>query len=308
MITRSNEINGPVLVVGGSGQIGKNLLSRLAAAGVEATGTYFRNPEPGLIQLDGSDPNRVMQVTADLKPKLIINASNSQGGTDACELEEGLADRYHFGNGKNLTDVAKSFGAKLVQISTDYVFDGQAGPYSELDDARPISRLGNAKLRLEQYMHQSSPEALVIRTSFVYSWTPDSKTKNFAMQVFENCQSGRTMNVPFDQVGSVTYAPNFSEALLEMVGLGLSGLYHVAGTTRCSKLDWALKMVDFFGLDSASINGVSTEELAQAGPRPLESGFVLDKVKRALKTTRLMSLEEGLSDMKNQMRVANLSS
>jgi len=296
------------LVVGGSGQIGQNLLDGLATAGVAATGTYFRNPESGLIQLDASDPYQVMQVTADLKPGLIINASNAQGGTDACELEEGLANRYHFGNGKNLADAAKQHGAKLVQISTDYVFDGEAGPYSEFDEAHPISKLGDAKLRLERYMLQSSPDALIIRTSFVYSWTPESKTKNFAMQVLENCQARQQMKVPFDQVGSVTYAPNFSEALLEMAGIGLSGLYHVAGTTRCSKLDWALQIAGFFGLDSAPIKGVSTEELAQAGPRPLESGFVFDKVNRELKTTRLMSLEEGLSDMKSRMPVGNLLS
>ena len=154
-------------------------------------------------------------------------------------------------------------------------------------------------------MLQSSPEALVIRSSFVYSWTPDSKTKNFAMQVFESCQAGQPMNVPFDQVGSITYAPNFSEALLEMAGLGLSGLYHVAGTTRCSKFDWAVRMAEFFGLDSAPIKGVSTEELAQAGPRPLESGFILDKVRKDLQMTHLMSLEEGLADMKLRMPVKN---
>jgi dTDP-4-dehydrorhamnose reductase len=304
-LSEISKITGPVLVVGGSGQIGQNLLGQLKSAGVPATGTYFRNPEPGLIQLDASDPDQVMQVTGEMKPTLIINASNAQGGADACELEEGLADRYHFGNGKNLTDAAKQHQAKLVQISTDYVFDGEAGPYSETDEARPISKLGDAKLRLEQYMLQSSPDALVIRTSFVYSWTPDSKTKNFAMQVFESCRSGQSMRVPFDQVGSVTYAPNFSQALLEIAGLGVSGLFHIAGPTRCSKLDWALQMADFFELDPAPINGVSTEELAQAGPRPLESGFVLDKVTRELKTTRLMPLEEGLADMKLRMSVEN---
>lgn len=304
----NSRLVGPVLVVGGSGQIGQNLLGQLAAAGVPATGTYFRNQAPGLTQLDASDPAQVMRVTGDLKPALIINASNAQGGTDACELDPALAERYHFGNGRNLADAAKQHQARLVQISTDYVFDGHAGPYSELAEARPISQLGTAKLRLEQYMLGSLPDSLVIRTSFVYSWTPDSKTKNFAMQVYESCQSGQTMRVPFDQLGNVTYAPNFSEALLEMAGLGLTGLYHVAGTTRCSKLDWALKIADYFGLDHAPIQGVSTADLAQVGPRPLESGFVLDKVNRELRSTHLMSLEEGLAGMKDRMSVGNPSS
>lgn len=295
---------GPALVVGGSGQIGQQLVRLLARSGRTVVGTYFRNTSPGLVQMDASNGQRVMDLFAEVRPTLVINASNAQGGTDACELDPDLAERYHFGNGRNLAEGARQYGARFVQISTDYVFDGAAGPYAEIDLPRPLSRLGQAKLRLEEYVLHNVPVPLVVRTSFVFSWTPESRTKNFVMQIIESHRERRPMKVPLDQVGNVTYAPNFSEALLEMNRMGLTGLYHVSGTTRCSKYDWAMKVVEDFELDPDLILGVTTPELGQAGPRPLQSGFVLDKVQRALQKTRLMSLKEGLEDMKQQMRAA----
>ena len=295
---------GTVLVVGGSGQIGQQLVQMLSRSGQAVVATYYRSKWPGLQYLDASNPKGVSELFAQVEPAVVINASNAQGGTDACELDPSLAEQYHFGNGRNLVDCAREYGAKFVQISTDYVFDGEAGPYAETDLARPLSQLGRAKLKLEEYVLRTTPNTLIARTSFVYSWTPESNTKNFVMQIFDCYQSQKPMKVPIDQVGNVTYAPNFCEALVEMIHMDLTGLYHLAGITRCSKCDWALKVVEVFGLDPALIQGVTTRELRQAGLRPLRSGFVLDKVQRSLKKTELMSLEDGLEDIKQRMPVA----
>jgi dTDP-4-dehydrorhamnose reductase len=292
---------GAVLVVGGSGQVGQQLIRVFEQAGRGVTATYYRNPKPGLEPLDATDAGQVAGLFAKVNPTVVINSLNAAGGTDACELDPALAERSHFTTGRNLADQAQRFGSKFVQISTDYVFDGEAGPYRETDPPHPLSQLGRAKLRLEEYVLKTVPEALVVRTSFIFSWTPDSKTKNFVMQVFDACRERRPMPVPVDQVGNLTYAPNFVGALVELIRLDAAGLYHVAGTTRCSKYEWALKVADYFGLDATLIRGLTTKELGQAGPRPLESGFVLDKAQGALKQTRLMSLEEGLADMKQHM-------
>jgi len=298
-LNASND-NGPVLVVGGSGQIGQQLVRILGQDGWPVVGTYCRNRVPGLVNLDAAEDQQVSEIFDQVKPSVVINAVNSPGGTDACEQDPALAERNHFGSGRRLADAAQRCGAKFVQISTDYVFDGQSGPYSETDSANPLSRLGQAKLRLEEYVLKNVSNALIVRTTFVFSWTPESKTGNFAMQLLENNRQGNTMKVPVDQVGNVTYAPNFSQALLELIRMGHSGLYHLAGTTRCSKYEWALTMTDFFGLDPALIQGVTTEDLAQPGPRPLQAGFILDKAQSAL-TTPLLSLQDSLSDMKSHM-------
>ena len=291
---------GPVLVVGGSGQIGQQLVRLFERDKWPVVGTYFRNKAPGLVNLDASQEPQISELFDRVKPTVVINAASSPGGTDACELEPDLAMRYHFGAGRNLADVAQRHGAKFVQISTDYVFDGKSGPYKETDPANPLSQLGRAKLRLEDYVLDNMADALVIRTTFVFSWTPESKTGNFAMQIFDSNRQGKSMNVPVDQVGNVTYAPNFSQALVELIQTGRCGLYHLAGTTRCSKYDWALALTDYFGLDPGLIQGTTTQQLGQPAPRPLQAGFVLDKAQGVLKT-RLLSLQNSLPEMSAQM-------
>lgn len=291
---------GQVLVVGGSGQIGKQLVRLFEQDKWPVVGTYFRNEAPGLVKLDASEEQQISELFEQVHPTVVINAASTPGGTDACELEPDLAVRYHFGTGRNLADAAQRHGAKFIQISTDYVFDGRSGPYMETDPAEPLSRLGRAKLKLEEYILNNMPDALVTRTTFVFSWTPESKTGNFAMQIFDSNRQGKAMNVPVDQVGNVTYAPNFSQALVELIQTGRSGLYHLAGTTRCSKYDWALALTDYFGLDSGLIKGVTTQQLGQPAPRPLQAGFVLDKAQGVLQT-KLQSLQDSLPEMRAEM-------
>src|SRR5580765_2155967 len=109
--------DGPFLVVGGSGQIGEQILRSLRQRGLDAIGTYHQNPEPGLLLLDASDREQSRQVAGEVRPVAIINASNAKGGTDACEVDPSLAERYHFGNARNLADAAGEYGARFVQIS-----------------------------------------------------------------------------------------------------------------------------------------------------------------------------------------------
>jgi len=250
-----------------------------------------------MLPLDASNAQQVKNLFSKCKPVIVVNALNAAGGTDACEKNPSLAEQYHYSTGVNLIDNAIQYDARYIQISTDYVFDGKYGPYAETDIPNPISHLGRAKLKLEKYIQKSMSNALIVRSSFIYSWAPDSKTKNFLMQIFDCSSRNVPMRVPVDQVGNVTYAPNFADALVEMILSECSGLYHLAGATRCSKYDWATKVVDVFGLDRNILLPVSTKELKQVGPRPLESGFILENAKSVLKKTHLMTLEEGLSDL-----------
>ncbi|OFW11400.1 MAG: hypothetical protein A3H96_00410 [Acidobacteria bacterium RIFCSPLOWO2_02_FULL_67_36] len=296
---------GSTLVIGGSGQIGQSLVRSLARRGRHATSTFCRNARLGGVHLDASDPREVAAVFGRIGPAVVINAVNTPGGADACERDPALAHRYHFESGRHLADAARGRGARFVQISTDYVFDGTGGPYAESDPTWPLSQLGRARRDLEKYVSEHADDALIVRTSFVFSWTLESKTSNFVMQIIDSVRDQSPIRVPLDQIGNVTYAPNFADALVELIEKRVTGLFHLAGVTRCSKYEWAMKAADTFGLDSSLIRGVTTAELGQAAPRPLESGFMLDKVRRVLERTRLMSLDEGLAAMRDRMLSAS---
>lgn len=297
----------PVLIVGGSGQIGQRVARACQAQGWPVVVTYYRNSEPGGIFLDATAGAQVHEVVQRVQPWLLVNSVNASGGTDACEADPALARRAHEETAHHLVDAAGLVGARFVQISTDYVFDGQDGPYAETDPPWPLSQLGHAKLRAERDVMERLPDVLVLRTSFVFSWMPSSSTKNFVMQLLDNDQKGLVIRVPNDQVGNVTYAPNVADALVELVELECRGVFHVAGTTRCSKYEWALRVAEFFGLNRALIHGVSTKELGQRGPRPLQSGFRLEKVQAVLRKTRLLSLEDSLAEMAHEMALARTS-
>jgi dTDP-4-dehydrorhamnose reductase len=291
----------PVLVVGASGQVGGCLVRAWRALGAEVVGTHCAHPRPDTVALDAGDPDRVLALAREVQPRLIVNSLNAQGGTDACEVDPALATRAHLGTATHLADAAAAVGAGLVQVSTDYVFDGRDGPYDEQAAPSPLSRLGQAKVDAERYAMARVPSALIVRTSFVFSWTPESATKNFVMQLLDAHGRGQSMRVPIDQVGNVTYAPNLAEAIVELAEAGVPGIVHVAGTTRCSKYVWALRAAGRFGLDAGLIEGVTTEALRQAGPRPLASGFILRKAQALLRRTRLLSLDDGLDAMAAHM-------
>ncbi len=286
----------PILIVGGSGQIGAALCRAWTGVGQRAIGTYYERATGDCVQLDAANRDRVFEVIRAMEPRIIINSLNAKGGTDACELNPELAVQAHFETARNLADAATEVDARFVQISTDYVFDGHAGPYDESAEPRPLSQLGRAKRDAERYALRVA-HALVVRTSFVFSWTPWSQTKNFVMQLFDADRSHRSMRVPVDQVGNVTYAPNFADALVELLERRATGVYHVAGTTRCSKHAWALRVATRFALDVRLFEGVTTAQLGQAGPRPLSSGFILKNAQAALARTRLLSLDESLEAM-----------
>ncbi len=298
---RRSILEQPVLIVGGSGQIGQRVVAACQARGWRVVPTFYAHPQPGALQLDATDSAQVREVVRRMQPWLIVNGLNAKGGTDACEADPALARHAHFESARHLVDSARGVGATFVQMSTDYVFDGHVGPYVETDEAKPLSQLGRAKLDAERYALARVPTALVLRTSFVFSWAPHSSTKNFVMQLLEHDRQSTVIRVPTDQVGNVTYAPNVAEALAELVELGCTGLFHVAGTTRCSKYEWALRVAEYFGLNRALIQGMSTVELGQRGPRPLQSGFRLQKVQGVLRRTRLLSLDESLVQMEREM-------
>lgn len=294
-----------ILVIGGSGQIGNLLVRQLQNTNVSVTGTYLQNPFQNGIQLDASDLKQVTQVFNELKPSVVINAFNAPGGADACQIDPELANTSHYESAKNIIDCANFHRTKVIQLSTDYVFDGESGPYSESDKPNPISHLGKAKLKVEQYLGNFSKNSLIIRTSFVFSWTPESKTKNFVMQLLDCHNKNQTIPVPIDQTGNITYAPNLVDAIQELISLQATGLYHLSGLTRCSKYDWALKVIDSFNLNPSIVQGLTTHELDQAAPRPLESGFKLDKAQSTLNNTTLYTLDEALSHMKTIINKAS---
>lgn len=287
------------LVIGGSGQIGGALLTVLERSGISAVGTYHRQPRAGLQQLDLADAASVNACVAAVRPSLVFIAMNNAGGVDWCEEHPDQAIDLHVEGTRRVLEAAAPLKARVVFFSTDYVFDGNSGPYRETDPPSPVSVYGRAKRDAEALVAAYPHGHLIVRTTAVFSW--DRASRNFAMTAWNELSAGRALRVPDDQLCNPTLAELAAEATVRLVQASALGIYNVAGKTRMSRAAFAAALAKAMALDTALIQPVPTTALQQRAARPLQAGFDTAKITDALGTEPL-DLAASLQRLRRQWR------
>ena len=270
------------------------------------TGTYFHHSRPNLIELDATDPVKIAEVFVRTEPSVVINAAGMSGGMDVCQTDPDRGRQFFLGVPQNLAKMCRNTSCRLVHISTQAIFDGRDGPYSEEDVPNPISILGQVKLDAENYIESELDDALILRTTFVFGWDPLTETPNFLMQLIRSLKNGDSFVAPTDQISNPILADNFADALMELVEKRARGVFNLAGDTLCSKYEWAIKASELFGLPGSRIVGATSLEMGQSATRPLRAGLITEKAKNYLKTP-LLNLTEALESMDRQMDIDRCS-
>jgi CDP-6-deoxy-D-xylo-4-hexulose-3-dehydrase len=286
------------LVIGASGLVGGALLKALEAKGWDVTGTAASRPRDGLRRLDLGDPKSIDDLIRSVAPEVVFLAA-AFTKVDACEQEPEKARRINVLGPHACARACKAIGALLVFYSSEYVFDGEHGPYTERDAPHPVSIYGQTKLEAERLIEETGVDALIIRTTWVYGW--ERASKNFAMQVWQHLSAGERMRVASDQVSTPTLVDGLAEVSLRLVELGIGGTVNVAGSNRLSRVDFARRLAAAFALDGSLIDPVPTVHLGQPAHRPLGAGLRSDRV-RGLLGTEAMSLDEALKRLRRQWR------
>ncbi len=281
------------LIIGGSGQVGQHLAQTLEAAGTEVSATYWSCPVPGMHLLDIRDPAATVSLVEALRPTVIYLPA-SLTNVDYCELHPAEGYVSNVLGVQHVVQLANHVKAKVVYFSSDYIFDGEAGPYREADPANPPCEYGRQKLLAEHYVALHAQDYLIVRTTVVYGW--ERQGKNFVYRLIKTLKEGKTIRVPIDQIGSPTYAPNLAQAVVSLVRSGVQGVYHIAGADRVSRYEFACVAAEVFELDSRLIQAVATHELGQPARRPLNAGMVVDKA-AALLEFPLLGYGAGLKVM-----------
>ncbi|MDF9407640.1 NAD(P)-dependent oxidoreductase [Pelotomaculum isophthalicicum JI] len=284
-----------MLIIGASGQIGFNLCQALAGSH-QVTGTYFSYPMPDMYSLDMTKSGTVTDFITALKPDVIFLPA-ALPDVEACEKKPELCRRVNIDGTRNVLAAAGEIKAKVVFFSTDYLFDGAAGPYAETEPSNPLNMYGKAKNEAEQLIRQSTCPHLIIRTSVVYGY--EKQGKNFVVRLNERLRQGEKVKVPNDQFSTPTYVNNLCAIIKELVESGKEGIYNIAGPELLNRYDFAVLAAEIFELDRSLITPVATGELGQQALRPLRGGLKVDKV-RSVAVTPLMNVREGLIDMKKQ--------
>lgn len=251
-----------ILVVGANGMLGHDLMKVLAG---EVRGV-------DLPDIDITSLESVRRVLLTLKPETIINAA-AYTDVDGCEtnVEQAMAVN---GEGVGLLALtAREIGARLVQISTDYVFDGLKGtPYLEDDPVGPLSIYGESKLAGELNAAMA-PEHLIVRTQWLYG----IHGKNFVETMLRLAGEKDELTVVDDQTGSPTWTYDLALAIKALLEKGCSGTYHVANSGFCSWNEFARAIFEEAGL-KIKVNSMTTKELGRPANRPLYSTLDCSKL------------------------------
>jgi dTDP-4-dehydrorhamnose reductase len=281
------------LVIGVSGQVGAALVKVLRARGHEAIGTYATQPVPDAVPLDVRDQAQSEHLVAYTKPDWILCAGGLTH-VDRCEDEPAAAFGINRDGPLHLARMGQRFGARFVYFSTDYVFDGTAGPYAEEAPVSPLSVYGRSKAEGERAVLEV-PRAAVVRTSVVYG--PERQEKNFVYQLLRSARGARTLRPASDQRTNPTYSPDLAEATVELCERELGGTWHLGGADVMDRLEFSRLVCAAWGIDDAWLQPVRTAELRQKAARPLDGGLRIDKARAALKTV-LRGPREGLAAMR----------
>jgi dTDP-4-dehydrorhamnose reductase len=244
-----------ILVIGANGMLGHDLMQLLSGD--------IRGVDIG--EIDITSLESVKRVLLTLKPAVVINAA-AYTDVDGCETNRDLAMLVNGEGVGNLARVAGDIGAKLVQISTDYVFDGGKGsPYLEDDPVNPLSVYGASKLAGELNA-RLDPDFLIVRTQWLYG----VHGKNFVETMLRLAGERTEITVVDDQIGSPTWTVDLGLAIRALLEKGCSGIYHAANAGYCSWNEFARTIFSGVGVH-ITVKPMTTRELNRPAARPLYS-------------------------------------
>jgi dTDP-4-dehydrorhamnose reductase len=289
---------GKALVIGASGLAGGALMRILRGAKIEAAGTYAKSPAAGLEALDITDAARARACVERHRPAAIFLTA-ALTHVDYCEDHPDETFAINVEGPRTVAQAARALGAQVVFYSTEYVFDGKAGPYDEQDPPSPLSVYGQSKLAAERAICDIVENALILRTTVLFGWNPNST--NFAMQVYRKVRSEERMTIPMDQFGNPTLAEYLAQMSLTLAQRGARGVVNVVGADLVARSDFALALVKLFGGSPDLIVPVPTESLKQKAPRPLRGGLKIAKLERLL-GGKAMALDDALKRLELQRK------
>lgn len=295
-----------ILITGSNGLLGQKLVHKLSKDSevqliATARGENRLSNKEGYVyqSLDITNKAEVEKVIADHKPDVVINTA-AMTNVDACESDKEGCDKLNVDAVQYIVDSCKANQSHLVHLSTDFIFDGEDGPYDEEATPKPISYYGESKLKAEEIVLKSGLDAAILRTVLVYGIAEDMSRSNIALWAKGALSKGQQINVVDDQFRSPTLAEDLADGCILAAKQKAKGIYNISGKDQLSVLEIVQQVADFWKLDKSLINPVSSKTLSQPAKRPPKTGFVLDKAIREL-GYKPHSFMEGLAVLDEQM-------
>jgi len=307
-----------ILITGSNGLLGQKLIYALlernrngAAWNIVATarGENRLKEKNGYRYepMDITNQGEIETVFHRFVPNVVINTA-AMTNVDACETKRDEATLLNALSVKFMTDAIAELAKKspglhthFIHLSTDFIFDGESGPYTEGDQPNPLSHYAVTKLAGEEYVRASKVQWSIIRTIIVYGIADDMSRSNLVLWAKGALEKGQIINVVDDQFRSPTLAEDLAEGCLLCAEKTAGGIFHVSGEKTYSVLELVQRVADFWKLDKSLINPVKSETINQPAKRPPRTGFIIDKAKTIL-GYKPHTFEEGLAVLDAQLK------
>ena len=267
-----------ILILGASGLVGGNCLRYFKTKKeYKVLGTYFSYPTEETVKYNTLNPNDPENADIEsFNPDVILHCG-ALTWVDYCEENPEESWDKTVKSTHEAVNLSKKFNAKLIYISTDYVFDGKDGPYLESAPLNPLSIYGKHKLEAENYVQQELKEFLILRITNVYG--DEERNKNFIARMLQNAIGDEPLEIklPFDQYATPVNAADIARAMYLLLGENKNGIYHIASTDFVNRMQLAQTVLKHFSEHKVKLIPIDTETLNPPAKRPLIGGLIAQK-------------------------------
>jgi len=250
--------------------------------------------------LDITNAHEVEQVFLKHQPHIVINGA-AMTNVDECEDAKVLCWKINVDAVQYLLNAAEKYGSHFIHVSTDFIFDGSAGPYSEDAQANPLSYYGESKLAAEEIVRKYKGVWAIARTVLVYGLVDNMSRSNIVLWAKGALEKGEPINVVNDQFRTPTLAEDLANGCILIADQTADGIFNISGKEQLNVLQIVEKVADYYHLDKSLIRAISSKTLNQRAKRPPITGFILTKAIREL-GYQPHSFEEGIAILDHQMK------
>ncbi|WP_251328617.1 SDR family oxidoreductase [Haloplanus pelagicus] len=293
-----------LLVTGGSGIVGWDLVRRASNAGYDVTYTRYSTEPSADVDtsteshyLDVRDDDRVRDLVNDLKPDIIVHAA-AMTNVDECERDPERATAINVRGTEHVLAAAEAVDARLVFFSTGFVFDGNGDSFVEDSPRNAVNHYGETKIRGEDLILDSTVDSTICRIDQPYCWSASWQTPSFVEWVLNRLDSRDSFQVFSDWYNTPVYVPDCNEAVLRLLKDGHTGTFHVTGSQYTSRYDWAVKIAETFGYAPDIVKTGCSDDVDLPADRPnnhLSNEKIREEAGIAFRT-----LEVGAQEMLNK--------
>ena len=295
-----------ILVTGSNGLLGQKLVKLLLEKNhieiiATARGRNRLESNQGYVYetMDICNEEDVDRIVGKYQPDVLINTA-AMTNVDDCEIKKDECEDLNVNSVKYLVKACEAHDIFLLHLSTDFIFDGTSGPYSEEATPNPLSYYGETKLRAEEIIKQSRLSWAIARTVLVYGITEGMSRSNIILWVKNSLEEGKLLNIVDDQWRTPTLAEDLAQGCWLIASKKEKGIFNISGKDLLTPYDMAMKTCEYFDLDKSLITKVDASSFSQKAKRPPKTGFNIDKARAILGYTP-RSFAEGIEILHKQI-------